>query len=73
MELDVDRIPENESFFVHVMEAAERIRPGGVLAVRTDFEPSLLGAIMRGKDFESWSEERGPGEWRACFRRRRLP
>ena len=72
VELDVNRIAAGDSFFVHVMDAVERIVPGQVLSVRTDFEPTLLCTIMDGKGFECWPECEAQGDWMTRFHRRRV-
>ena len=54
-----------------IMEEARRLGSGQILALRTEFMPTLLCRIMASRGFKHWSESSENGQWTSYFRKDR--
>ncbi|HEX4048430.1 MAG TPA: DUF2249 domain-containing protein [Elusimicrobiota bacterium] len=54
-----------------VMQEADRLHPGQILAIRTAFEPALLCRVLAGRGFQHWPEPAADGDWTIYFLRGR--
>lgn len=56
-----------------ILAAADALPPGGVLHLRSPFEPLPLFQVMGGRGFDGRSQEFGAGDWSTWFWRRDEP
>lgn len=69
-ELDIRETPTGDAFLLAILAGANRLTPGRVMVIRTDFEPTLLYSILCADGFEYWPERGGNGDWNLQIRRR---
>ena len=56
--------------FVHIMEAASVIKPGGMLVIVAPFEPVPLYSVLEAQGFAHETEKVAADEWVVCFSHR---
>ncbi len=56
-----------------ILAAADALPPGGVLHLRSPFEPVPLFRVMAGRGFDGRSQEFGEGDWSSWFWRHAEP
>ncbi len=73
-ELDVRAVLEaGQQPLPLILAAAEALPSGGVLHLRSPFEPVPLFQVMAGRGFDGRSQEFGEGDWSTWFWRRAEP
>ncbi|OGR91580.1 MAG: hypothetical protein A2V88_12515 [Elusimicrobia bacterium RBG_16_66_12] len=70
VELDIREFLPGDGFCRAIMEGLDRLGPGRVLGIRTDFEPTLLYSILGAHGFEHWAGRGENGDWNLQIRRR---
>lgn len=73
VELDIKDAVAGDSFFLAVIKGMDELAPGGVMMVRTGFEPTLLYSILLENGFEFWPERGANGDWSLQVCRRPRP
>lgn len=70
--LDVrDDLRNGREPFAAIMEARDRVPPGGALTVRAIFEPAPLYRVLGAQGFDHWTERLADDDWRVWFFRAR--
>jgi uncharacterized protein (DUF2249 family) len=70
VDLDVrDDLREGKEPFGRIMEAREKVAPGGALRLRAIFEPAPLYAVLGRQGFLHWTDRRGAEDWVVWFYR----
>jgi hypothetical protein len=52
-----------------IIDEAERVPEGRMMAIRIGFEPTFLCRIMNNRGFRHWPEQDASGEWKIYFLR----
>ncbi len=56
-----------------IMRAAAQVQPGGILLVRSAFEPLPLFTLLAQRGFAHWSQQHASDDWASYFLRLRAP